>query len=452
MPVYTNRLGQISIAFLALAGATAVPGANTSDYREAIFHATGVIQLSREHTNTPEAVLHFEVDLKGNRWLIRTVPADVVTNTSNVPIADYQAGTDGTSVFSLEVFNPAYNVLRGNEKALMDLKEFETQLAKTGDNPQALGMIRNQISALSRHAQAGAEHQAPRNQAVGKINPGIIPEFSPRDLIAPIWLALCSTTVIGPGMEGTNLVPALFQERSREGSRNSQLFAYGNLEKTVGYPHLPSQISFSNRVIWITTGGGKTNQMAVRETGTGFIEADYKASFKEIGDLIVPSAFEVRRYSPPDTNGAQHLWYTITGKITEMQQKVGLTNFLPQCGVVAAIEDNRHRDDISAESTRIFTATNNLFQLSRAGAIPGTRPLEEDVHSSVRIFTEPGEWPSVAMVHDTKEYSDALRGAVIERRNFWRRRSILILAIALIGIMIALMVWTMTHAARDKQP
>jgi len=250
---------------------------------EVEFRAAGVVSISREDDKSGNKAFNFEVFLKGNRWLIRTEPFDYLTNKNNTVFAYYQAGTDGTNVYSAALYNAAYDQRHGHEVAMAQLKSEESKLAASGKNPQALATIRRLIADLSR-ALSEDETQPrkkPRNQAVGEINVGVVPPFSEisgGDLIAPIWLALCSQGVLGLG--GTNLAPGLFHGRYGNESWNSELFVHAQIRNSLRLPYLPEFVGFSNNAVWLAKEtGSRTMTTPVEDLNSPFQQATYEATF-----------------------------------------------------------------------------------------------------------------------------------------------------------------------------
>ncbi|MEI2727247.1 MAG: hypothetical protein V9H26_28245 [Verrucomicrobiota bacterium] len=340
--------------------------------------------LSREDDKSGNKAFNFEVFVKGNRWLIRTVPFDYLTNKSDTAIEYYQAGTDGTNVYSAALFNAEFDLRRNQEVAMVKLKEIERQLTASGNNPQALSGIRQQIALLSRQwlEEAAGPSKKPRNGAVGEINVGVVPPFSEisgGNVIAPIWLALCSQSVLG--LSGTNLVPGLFHFRYGNESRSTELFVRAEMTNSQRFPYLPAFVGFSNNAVWLAKrAGSQTMITPVNDLASPFQEATYAAAFNSFGELALPSAFEIRTYLAPTSGAKPRPRWIIAGSVTKVSPSAKLADFLPHLPAVAAIADYRHLDD--------------------------------NVTHSVRAWTTPGgadEWPSVETVQSTKEYESQVQ-------------------------------------------
>ncbi|NOS68903.1 MAG: sigma-70 family RNA polymerase sigma factor [Verrucomicrobia bacterium] len=347
-----------------------------ASHTEVEFRAAGVISISRDVDVLSDRALDFQVYVKGNRWLIRTDPFDFQTNKSATTIEYYQAGTDAANIYSAALLNEAFDVVRGNENALAAFTKIEREFAASGKNPQGLAMIRREIEVLSKQSPPSKPAKA-LNQAVGQINPGTVPKFSERDLIAPIWLALCSQSVMGT--VATNLVPGLFNQSNTNEARDSEFFVFAEVNNSTGFPHLPEYVGFTNNVVWLSRSAQPRETIKPSNVGSNFLEATYKASFTRYGDLDLPSAFEIRRYAPT-ASGKLGLRYLITGRVTEVSRSVKLADFLPHLSGVAAVTDYRHGGDGFAHGVRVWTK-------------PG----------------KPDEWPSVETFRGTVDYERSKR-------------------------------------------
>ncbi len=372
------------------------------------FRAAGVIGIYREGDKSTDRAFNFEVFVRDNRWLIRTEPFDFRTNKTSAPMENYQAGTDGINVYSAALLNTAYDKRRGQENALKQLKEQEGELALSGDNPQGLSSTRDLIATITKSLSAPRPRVAPQNQAVGAIDIGVIPKYSETDLIAPIWLALCSRSVIG--IIGTNLVPALFLQRDGSVAPSLELFIDAKVKNSTAFPFLPEVIGFSNRIVWLPKAENyPIPKPQLNNLSPPILTALYEASLKDFGGIVLPSAFEIRRYSSPIENANPNLRYTIIGKITNLSHVVELSDFLPHLSVVAAVGDNRHFD--------------------------------KEVNSSVLVLTKTNEWPTVEAVRGTKAYSQARDKTVRAKSNIARSRTVVLFSIAAISILVAVLAW-----------
>jgi hypothetical protein len=395
---------------LVFAAAVAVLHANMMRAEEVAqnrlveFRAAGIVSISRPGGETlADRAFNFEVFVKGNRWLIRTVPFGLLTNSSSTTVESYQAGTDGTNVYSVAVHNPLYDKRRGQEEALATLRAEEEQLLAGKDtNPQLLSATRRMIDNLSRQRSMPEA----RNQATGEIIVGTIPPFREDELIAAIWLALCSQPVIGV----TNLAPAVFHAKSGDEPLNSELFVDAEVRRSAQFPYVPEFVGFSNTGVRLPSGVASGAQPKPYKGLEGpFRVATYEASISRHGALALPSAFEIRRYAVSTKSGLPQLRYQITGRISEVSPSVELEDFRPELAVVAAVADHRHVDDT--------------------------------LRSSVRVFTERGEWPSVERVRTTKEYLRASTQGTRRTHKTKLIRTTILLSIALLTVPLAMLAW-----------
>jgi RNA polymerase sigma factor (sigma-70 family) len=357
--------GVVSVAISEVAGNG--PEINKLEFRAAGVVSVAYAALDEKHL---DKTLRFEAFVRGNKWLIRTEPLDLLTPMSDTPFKSWQVGTDGTNTFSIDEFNEAYDKRKGQEKALISLKQEEGELAASGQNPEGLLAVRRLIATVSEALSSTTPHPKARNQAVGAIMRGVVPAFSESDLIAPVWLALASHNVIGPAQSA----PGLF--RSILGTEMPG-FVLAEVKLSISNTNLPEYIGFSrNRGV---NGKDSTNSPQNKlpdDLEAQLPEATYEASFHEYGGLSLPEKFELRKYATSIADGKAPLRYVVSGRVTEVSPKVRLTDFLPQSSVVAAIGDCRHVDDIS---------------------------------TPVRVWKEPNKkWPTVEEVRATVEYSRAV--------------------------------------------
>jgi len=380
--------------------------------------------MSREDDNLSDRAFQFEVFVRGNQWLIHTAPYEFLTNKVGAPIEFYEAGTNGTNIYSAALLNAAFDPRPSQEHMMALLQADEKRFAASGGDGRALFEARRVMASLS-NALAASENDQPkpkaRNQAVGEINPGTVPVFSELNLIAPVWLAFCSRGVIGSN--GTNSVPGLFHQRNGNESPNFELFETAQVRRSTGFPYLPEAIQFSNQTTWLAKRPGRRPP---DEPASGSdppsLEATYEATFAQYGELSLPATFQIRRYSPSASRDAKpHLRYLISGRVTNLTAKVELADFLPHLPVVAAISDKRFVDGV--------------------------------IQSGIRVFTKPGEWPSVATVRATKAYARIKAEGDRESGKSNYRRTTVLLFIASISIALAVLAWkTRTTAGHNTKP
>lgn len=399
-------------ALVALLHSNIASGEHALQNSDVEFRATGIINISRDSDQSSDRALNFEAFVKGDRWLIRTQPFEFLTNKTGATIESYQIGTDGTNNYSLELFNASYDQNTGREEAMRKLRQLERMLEKSGNSPSELAKIKTHITQLSQpQAVIEKARQTARNQAGGKIVPGIIPAFSERDLIAPVWLALCSCSVLG--QSGTNLVPGLFAATKPDDPLGVELFVQAEVKHELQFPFLPQFVSFSENVVRLTRGAQTTTTKTFENSGPPVVLATYEASFRDYSGLYLPTNFLIKRYSRPAEGGAQRLRYVISGRISEISQSVGITDFLPNFPVVAAVSDKRH---------------------------------SEIAPSGVRVFVEQGSWPTVETVRKSKEYSKALNQANSVNTQLQFRRTTILLSILLVSITVVVLVWKTRNA------
>ena len=374
-------------------------GADDMAARNIEFSASGVASMVTADFDFAERVFRFEVFVKGGNWLIEATP--LLTNTTTSVYSSYHAGTDGTNVYSIQVYNSNYNSGQGKDGALEKLKEIETSLLKKGGNAKALETIRRQISMLSRPKpdpkKQGGE-LTPKNQAGGAIHPGITPRFSGLDPIPLIWLAFCSGKVMGAS--GTNFAPALFCSAQKNSPAESQLFVHVLSTNSSFFPYAPQYVAFSNDATFVekslpSMGGGKTAMYPLKSLE---LEAIYEAkTFQTFGDLILPAEFQLLMPTRVNKQTNYSRNQIISGKIERVTREVTQTDLVPRLPVVAAIADYRHAETIGS--------------------------------GALTVLTKPNDWPSINEVRNSREYKSLLKThtSAIKKANTSRNGKFLIL-------------------------
>lgn len=233
--------------------------------------------------------------------------------------------------------------------------------------------------------------------------------FSESDLIAPIWLALCSHYVIGHST--TNQVPGLFRPAAASASPDSAVFVHAEVKTSVHFPHLPEFIGFSNDAVLLGRNAASSTQGdRLGAVWNHPLEATYESTVQVYGELALPSAFEIKKYSPSTPNEKAHLRYVIAGRVAEVSASVHLSDFLPHVPVVIAVSDYRHVGDLP---------------------------------SSINIFTRQGQWPSVEAVRATKEYSEVRKRVVSGQSKHGLTRTTILFSLAALSIPLGVLVWKM---------
>jgi len=346
-------LGAIFLLFLVPKCVSAVGVSN----KEVEYEVSGIITMTTSEYAFAERAFNFEVFVRGNRWLIKAEPFDYVTNRSGSVFASFQAGTDGNNIYTLSVFNMDYDVRSGQKKAIQKLKAVENKMAQSGGNASALEAIRNQIAVISKDLDSNiGTNRVPRNQAIGEIHRGSFPTYASSDPIAPLWLAYCSHTVIGEA--GTNLAPGLFYEPRKE---DQFVFVNALVTNSLNFPYLPESVAFNNRVVLVRSGGGgEANWETVDSSLPEELDATYAAiKFQRAGILSLPSEFQLIKFLNGNQEKDRFRNSRIFARVIHMNDRVGLSQFVPQEPAVIAVTDFRHSKESGFYGVRVFSKTNN---------------------------------------------------------------------------------------------
>ncbi len=381
------------------------------------FHAEGQItMISTEQTSpkvstTVSQGFNFSVSVDGDRWLIRTQPHLFLTKSADCPTEYYEAGTDGTNLYFLDMFNKAYDVRRGQRVSLEKLREEEALLAKTAANSESLAKVRELISSISKDLSNPTREAL--NEAAGTILLGTVPEYRVDNLISPVWLAFCST----PWLQGsqTNLVPAIFENAMRGGTTYSNILMRAAYTCMSSPPFLPVELDFENDGFLYAVSRTNTNSRGLRKISKGqrgpTVPADYRVTaFKEFDGLQFPEKFTYSRYVLRNQGGKSTTVrrYSIEGTVFRATTNVEVNNFTPKVRVVASITDER---------------------------------LLEAENTAVPYVIKDGHWPGQDVVRSTEDYQRAIitakKAAQVSKRP-WPARQVLAWALLISALLLPL--------------
>lgn len=353
------------------------------------FHAEGEITITLREAQRPKSEgFHFSVFVDGERWLIRTQPHAFLTNSSAAPIEYFETGTDGLDLFALSQFNEAYDRRRGQKEALGKLQEQEQELARLRTNPEGLQRVRELIANITADLNRSDLGLSGSNGAAGDVTRGTIPSYRPHDLIAPLWLAFCSSAWFAA--QHTNIVPALFENISPTLTSASNVFMRGSYTLMDAPSRLPVDIAFLNDGIFFLAPRSqvpaKVFQQLITRRASPRVTVEYKvAQLKTYDGLTLPQQFSYDLYDVSKDGSVANTVTTcrIVGSTTGAGAYFTLDSFAPKVSVDTAVADHRFIEE---------------------QAIPGVPYL----------IQKGGTWPSMNDVRPSQEYR---RGRSTAQRN-----------------------------------
>lgn len=345
-----------------------VSSAVEGDGRMGQYQVSGVITIRGAEFNFAEKAFNFQVFVKHDQWLIKMVPFEYSTNRSRSIYSSLQAGTDGTNIYSLSVYNSEYDRETNQKTALQELKKIEAKMLDRGATAAELAPVQTYITLISKNLDANqATNRMSRNQAIGEIRPGPFPMLSTDNPLASLWLAYCSTKVFG--LWGTNVAPAIFFQGDKQ---YPYAFVKASVIKSPSFPYLPQHIDFDNRVELVLNDGSPENLGNTTGVATDWLAMYTVNSFQDVGELSVPSKFLLSKFSLSAQSKQTNLNVEISARVNDVSDAVALSEFIPREPVVTAVTDFRY---------------------------PKTHPSY-----GVRVFSKSNEWPTVYEVQNAKEF------------------------------------------------
>lgn len=343
------------------------------------FHVEGQIAIwsaeapRGEPAPNPRGAFNFSVSVDGERWIIRTQPHQFLTNSANCPTEYYEAATDGTNVYYLDMFNRGYDKAHGQLEALQKLQEQEEVLLKAKAPAETVAKVSNLITLIEKdRANPAKEIQ---NEAAGSIFLGTVPEIRLHNLIAPLWLAFCSTHQIAKS--NVALVPAVLESLPGNTNPLSILLMKADCAFSEVAPYLPISIEFLNDGKYYVrsrngSSGGHPRTIPSPKRRPA-VTGEYKVlASQDYEGLRCPQKFTFKRYAFRSTgqgiSAAEQ--FVIEGSTFRATTNVPATDFMPRLKVVTAVADRR---------------------------------FPEAAHGSIPFIIKNGEWPGQAQVRASED-------------------------------------------------
>jgi hypothetical protein len=328
------------------------PLANAAD--PDAFEASGHISITYgPGVEAPNRGLSFKARSNGKEWFIRCEPDEFKTNCASSMCEAFEASSDGTNVYSISIFNKQFDPQASHKRALDLLRIQEKQLVEANGDPAALLSLRGIIKSIQDSDSEEMKRYPVRNQAGGSIHLGLIPKFDQLDLIAPIWLALCSEKMFQSIPQG--LSPAFFNDISTSPlAEVTNIFVPGSWELFSEGRKFPARVSFTNDGSFFGIAiGSSARKITLLKPKT---HPPYRAALfeagksKQYGNFTLPESFSISIFSTGEEVShalETELVFKIEAVVTNVSGGI-ITAPAPDQAVLATITDHRFVGELNA--------------------------------------------------------------------------------------------------------
>lgn len=359
----------------------------------------------------------FLVWIRGDDWTIRLTP---VPEEESVSMAKYrEVGTDGTNLYRITVFNPAFDSSIGRRE---ELRVIDLLLKNATTMPaQEVKRLEKKKHALEQELKPKQNLNKSVNQAVGEVSPFPFPQFKPGDYAAFIWLANCSQRYLNA--MGDQTLPQVWPyEHPMQLMTNNTVCAVVFRESTPDAP--PKRVTFLND----GTDFDPFEKTLIRKPlpppfDRGYTNAVYEvAAFTNLNGSEFPKSFSLSAYARRvDAKSNTDLWTFARFKgVTEtIRPFCSRTNLIPDLPVATLIQDLR---------------------------------ASKDQHGNrLQYVAKPGRWLTTTNLSELKSYERRILSEIslkIKRRRFLI--PILLLTLAILGFFPVFRAWR-NQSAAEKQ-
>jgi len=284
----------------------------------------------------------FTIWMSGDLWRIRMTP--VTEDLSTSPLQYREAGTDGTNVYTVDVYNPKYNYSAAIRKNIQQIDK-DLQLPEN-QNAMALKKLKEVKLSLEKRLGSRPKYKTSQNQAGAVVSPFPYPQYSFDQPEALIWLAYCSYWYLDH-ISDQRLPQVWPYEHPLQSETNNIVKALVVRENI--QPRLPRHIAFINE----GTDYDPSSMILITRRlqppfDLGYTNAIFTTStFTNRNGLAFPGHFSLIVYSPKaEAKNATDLRksFSYEGVTTVVRDSCSSKTFRPDLLVSTIIQDNRFKD------------------------------------------------------------------------------------------------------------